>query len=72
VFHLLKALDPGKASGPVDIPNCFLKDYAEYTAGMRSFKQQLYNTIQYKIVLHCIVLYDEYTAGMRSFRQQLC
>jgi hypothetical protein len=44
VLHLLKALNPGKTSGPDDIPNRFLKDYAEipaHAAGMRSFKQQL-------------------------------
>jgi hypothetical protein len=33
VFHLLKALNPGKASGPDDIPNnWFLKDCAEILA----------------------------------------
>ena len=29
MFHFLKAINPGKASGPNDIPNWFLKEYTE-------------------------------------------
>ena len=32
VLHLLKALSPGKASGPDNIPNRFLREYAEILA----------------------------------------